>query len=192
MRAENSGKLGDRRLVSRFRKLIESIASERPAAGAPILAPGLTTPTEVTAPMPAHGTTHRVSAAGLPCDHCGLPVPDDEPFVVLAAKGGAEHYRRCFHEGCWPSVGLDGIELVFDAPRLAVGVGATCGDLRCDRCDAPVVRSLAVHLRAVCGEAYDRVLHPECWMHVRGALELICDMGHASQVDFEGLAGPAG
>ena len=84
----------------------------------------------------------RVSAAGIACDHCGLPVPDDEPFVVLAAKGSVELYRRCFHERCWPSVALDGIERrVRRRSILGVDAGGVPDDLLCDRCDAPVARS---------------------------------------------------
>jgi len=68
---------------------------------------------------------------------------------------------------------------------LGVDVDGVPEDLLCDRCDSPVAPSRAVQLRAVCGEGYDRLLHPECWMHVRGALELICDVGHAAQAGFE-------
>ena len=140
--------------------------------------------------MHGYGQSTRVSAAGIACDHCGLPVPDDEPFVVLAAKGSAELYRRCFHERCWPSVALDGIERLFATLDLGVDADGVPEDLLCDRCDSPVAPSRAVQLRAVCGEGYDRLLHPECWMHVRGALELICDVGHAVQAGFEGLTEP--
>ena len=76
--------------------------------------------------MHGYGQSTRVSAAGIACDHCGLPVPDDEPFVVLAAKGSAELYRRCFHERCWPSVALDGIERLFATLDLGVPTPTEC------------------------------------------------------------------